>query len=170
MAYTPPVAGNWDTDDYFVAANFKTEVLDNITYLKTAADTRAISVEVFAANVPVSVGDGKRIIGPMPAMMAGYNLTKITINVKHESSSGLPTVAVRRGRCPTPTTTYTWEDMLSTNVTIDANEFSSVSATTAMVVNTTKDDIAEGDLIAFDVDVAGTDTLGLWVTPEFNKP
>ena len=170
MAWTAPVTGDWDTGDYFTAANFKAQVLDNLTYLKSAADSRAVSVEVFSYTVPVVTGDSKRRIGPCPAILNGYSLTNVIADVCVPSTGGLPTVAVRRGRqLAGATDPRTWVDMLTTNVTIDANEYSSLTATTAMVVDTDNDDIETGDLLVLDVDVAGTATEGLWVTVEFAK-
>ncbi len=57
--------------------------------------------------------------------------------------------------------------MLSTSITIDASEFTSYSAATAPVINTSFDDVATGDRIAIDVDVAGTGTKGLGVILRF---
>jgi len=170
MAWTAPVSGDWDTDDYFTAANFKAQVLDNLTYLKSAADSRAISVEVFSYTVPIVTGDSKRLIGPAPAILNGYNLTNVIADVSTPSTGGLPTVAIRRARqAGGATDPRTAADMLTTNVTIDANEYSSLTATTAMVVDTDNDDVLTGDFFCIDVDVAGTATLGLWVTLEFAK-
>lgn len=169
MAYTAPVAGDWDTNDIFVAAKFATQVLDNITYLKTAADSRAFSVEVFSALSAVGTGDNKRIVGPAPAILNTYNLTNVISSVYGKSTGGVPTVSIQRGRSAAAGSAHAWVDMLSTNVTIDANEYSSITAATAMVVNTSNDDIATGDLFSINVDVAGTATTGLWVTMEFAK-
>jgi len=52
------------------------------------------------------------------------------------------------------------QDMLTTRITIDASEYTSYTALTQPVVNTTYDDIATGDLIAVDVDVIGNTTAG----------
>jgi hypothetical protein len=57
--------------------------------------------------------------------------------------------------------------MLSTAITIDANEFDSKDAATAAAINTSNDDVATGDLIRVDVDVAGTGTADLIVTLGF---
>ena len=57
-------------------------------------------------------------------------------------------------------------DMLSTRITIDASEFTSYTAAAA-VIDTGNDDVATGDLIAVDVDVAGTGAKGLGVILRF---
>lgn len=54
-------------------------------------------------------------------------------------------------------------DMLSTAVTVDANEFSSYTAATAPVIDTAHAVVAAGDLVAVDVDAAGTGAQGLGV-------
>ena len=167
MAWTTP--RTWETDEIPPASTFNTHIRDNENYLKSAADSRAVSVEVFSYNVPLAVGDGKRYLGPMPSLMVGYNLTKVTITVYVPSTSGKPTVQVARGRQATPTTAHAWVDTLSTLVTIDVNEYSSLNATVSAVVNTGYDDVAEGDLFRIDLDVTGTGTTGWWVTLEFTK-
>jgi hypothetical protein len=90
------------------------------------------------------------------------NLTGAHAFVTTVSSSGLPTVQIRNVTDAV--------DMLSTKVSIDASEFTSYSAATAPVIDTSKDDVATGDLIAVDVDVAGTGAKGLGVILTFQLP
>jgi hypothetical protein len=170
MGYTAPTYTNWDTGGHVVSANIDTDILDNIVYLKSAADSRAVAVEVFEDDIPLSTGTLLRILGPMPSLMAGYNLTKVTATVFAKSTSGTPTVEVLRGRQTTPGTAHAWWGMLSTLVTIDENEYSSLDATVPPVVSTSYDDIAEGDLLGISVTVAGTGATGLWAVMEFVKP
>jgi hypothetical protein len=59
--------------------------------------------------------------------------------------------------------------MLTTPITIDPGEFTSFTAATPAVINTANDLVATGDLIAIDVDVAGTGAKGLGVILEFVK-
>ena len=58
--------------------------------------------------------------------------------------------------------------MLTTKLTIDASETTSYTAATAAVIDTAHDDVATGDLIAVDVDVAGTRRKGLGVVFTFS--
>jgi hypothetical protein len=58
--------------------------------------------------------------------------------------------------------------MLSTRITIDASEWDSKDAATAAVINTSNDDVSEGDLIRIDIDVTGTGSQGLFVTLGFS--
>ena len=59
---------------------------------------------------------------------------------------------------------------LTTNVTIDASEFTSYTAATAAVIDSGNKDVATGDLIAIDVDAAGTGRKRLGVILTFTLP
>jgi hypothetical protein len=64
-------------------------------------------------------------------------------------------------------------DMLSTNLTIDANELDSSTAATAAVIDTSYDDVATNDQLRIDVDAittGGTAPKGLYVTLGFSWP
>jgi hypothetical protein len=60
--------------------------------------------------------------------------------------------------------------MLSTNITVDATEYTSYTAATAPVINTSYDDVATGDLIKIKCTVAGTGTKGSGIILVFQKP
>jgi hypothetical protein len=60
--------------------------------------------------------------------------------------------------------------MLTTKITIDANEKHSKDAATPAVIDTANDDVAYGDEIRVDCDVAGTGTLGLEIELVFATP
>lgn len=68
------------------------------------------------------------------------------------SSSGLPTVDMNKNG----------STMMSTKLTIDASELTSVTAATPVVMSSTT--FAIDDLIEWDIDVAGTGAMGLIVT------
>lgn len=108
----------------------------------------------------LTVGDGK-----MPFAITddlnGLNLIDADACVTTASSSGLPTIQLRRNRGGVDA------DMLSTKITIDVSERCSYTAATPPVINGANDDVATSDLIWVDVDVAGTGTLGLIVIMEF---
>ena len=61
-------------------------------------------------------------------------------------------------------------DMTSVNITIDANENTSYTDAHQRTIDTAHDDVVTGDLIAVDVDVAGTATKGLGVILSFRIP
>lgn len=117
------------------------------------------------AGSAITVGDGKTY-WTVPATFNGLNLTAVEASVTTVSSSGLPTVQLRRLRLTNPTT-QSAADMLTTKVSIDASEFNSKDATTAAVIDTSNDDVQTGDQIGVDVDVAGTGAKGLIIHMTF---
>jgi hypothetical protein len=106
----------------------------------------------------LSTGDGKYFIR-IPATLSGYDLVGVAAHVSTVSSSGIPTIQLRNVTDSV--------DMLSTKLTIDANEKDSSTAAAAAVIDTTKDDVATADEIAVDIDVAGTGAKGLIVELTF---
>jgi len=91
--------------------------------------------------------------------MNGKNLVSVSASLTTVSTSGLPNVQIANVTDAV--------DMLSTALTIDANELTSYTATTPAVIDTTKDDVVTGDLLRIDVDGAGTGAKGLQVTLGF---
>lgn len=123
--------------------------------------TRLVQVKVFDDATAVTTGDGK-IIFMIPTELGGYDLVTCSAFVTTNSSSGTPTVQIRN--------VTQAADMLTTRITIDANEPTSYTAAAAPVIDAANDDVATGDLIAIDVDVAGTGTKGLGVQLGFRIP
>lgn len=80
----------------------------------------------------------------------GLALTDIRINLNTVSSSGLPTVDVNLTGTGT---------ILSTKLTIDVSELTSVTAATPYVLSTTT--LADDAELTVDIDVAGTGAKGL---------
>lgn len=112
------------------------------------------------AGAALVTGDGKAFL-LVPSQLNGRNITSVAAAVTTQSSSGTVTVQVARVRGGTPA------DVLSTRVTIDANETTSYTAATPAVINTSNDDMATGDLLRVDVDGAGTGAKGLIVSIGF---
>lgn len=131
--------------------------------------TKNISIQVIDAATTLTTGDGKAYFR-VPAELNGMNIVGVAASVLAKSTSGTPTVQIARGRQSNATTAHSFVDVLSTAITIDANEFDSKDATTAAVINTSNDDLATGDLIRVDVDTAGTGTTGLFVTISARLP
>lgn len=105
-------------------------------------------------------GDGARYYS-VPAALNGMTLVAAQAHVTTVSTSGTPTVQLARDRGGVVV------DMLSTRITIDANEKDSATAAVPPVINTSNDDVQTGDEIRIDVDVTGTGTLGLLVHMTF---
>lgn len=130
-------------------------VYDPTNGWQLVADTQRIfEIKVLDDLTTLSTGDGKMIFC-IPEAFDGLNLISAEAFVSTVSSSGTPTIQIRN-------VTQT-ADMLSTRITIDASDFTSYDATTPSVVDTANDDVATGDLIAVDIDVAGTGAKGLGV-------
>lgn len=109
----------------------------------------------------ITTGDGKAYFR-INSILNGYNLVAVAAHVTTASSSGNPSIAIYN-------VTQT-ADMLSTNITIDANEKDSKDATTPAVIDTNNDDVATGDELRIDIDGAGTGTKGLIVELTFQLP
>lgn len=122
---------------------------------------RVIQVKVIDDATTLTTGDGK-VIFLVPQELNGYNLTGAHGFVTTVSSSGTPTIQIRNVTDSV--------DMLSTRITIDANEYTSYTAAAAAVVDATYDDVATGDRLAVDVDVAGTGAKGLGIVLTFQLP
>lgn len=133
------------------------------------AGTKAVSVYAIEAGTTLTTGDGKAYFS-IPTALNGMGLVSVGVSVIAKSTSGLPNVMISRGRQANATTAHAFVDMLSTALTIDANEFDSKDATTPAVINTSNDDVLMGDLIRVDVDNAGTGTTGLIVRLGFRLP
>jgi hypothetical protein len=123
---------------------------------------RLLELKVIDDATVLTTGEGKLIVC-IPLALNGCNLTAVAAYVTTVSSSGLPSVGLRN-------VTQAAVEMLSTNITIDANETTSYTAATAPVIDTNNDGVVTGDLIAVDVDAAGTGAKGLGVILTFTLP
>ncbi len=121
-------------------------------------------VEIMASDMSTAIttGDGKAGF-QVPTKLNGWNLIRAHAGLLvAQSSSGTPTIQVRNA-------TQT-ADMLSTRITIDTNEWTSYTAAVPPVIDAANDDVATGDRILIDLDVAGTGAKGLVVVLEFQLP
>ena len=113
------------------------------------------------AGSAITTGDGKAYYR-VPSTLNGMNLVSVAAALTTSSSSGIPTIQIANVTDSV--------DMLSTKLTIDASETDSSTAATAAVIDTTKDDVATGDMLRIDIDVAGTGAKGLIVERQFQLP
>lgn len=111
----------------------------------------------------IAIGDSKAYIR-IPPDMNGMNLVAVGLSVSTVSSSSLPTYQIRRVRAGVSA------DMLSTKVSVDVNEVDSSTAATPPVIDTANDDVATGDQIFCDKDVAGTGEKGDLISLRFALP
>jgi len=109
----------------------------------------------------IATGDGKTYF-TIPPKLNGWNLVDADASVTTVSSSGTPTIQIHNVTDAV--------DMLSTRITIDANEKTSYTAIATPVISVSNDDVATGDILRIDIDVAGTGTKGLMVLLTFQVP
>lgn len=134
------------------------------------AGTKSIGIMVTDGSGAITTGDGKAYFR-VPAALNGMNLSTVAASLTAPSTSGTPTIQIARGRQAAAGSAHAFVDMLSTAITIDANEYDSKDATTAAVINGSNDDVATGDLIRIDVDGVGSGpTAVLSVNCEFRLP
>lgn len=127
---------------------------------------QSVSVPIIAPTMPVSTGDGKFAFA-IPAELNGMDLVSVIgYHVTKAGSSGTCDVQIARDRGGTVV------DVLSTKLTIDANERDSTTAATPVAINTSYDDVQTGDIYRFDIDAipTGTAPQGLIVNLQFALP
>ena len=127
------------TDERYPAENTQTMPILAVGEVETL---------VASSSIPV-----RQII--IPEHWDGATLTNVSAGVFTVSSSGVVTVRVYNATVG--------QNVLSTNVTIDANERTSLTAATPPVVNATYATLTKGDLFQFFVETAGTGAKGLQV-------
>ena len=111
-------------------------------------DPVELMIAVGDETTTITTGTAK-VTFRMPFAMT---LTSVRANVNTVSSSGTPTVDINEGGTT----------ILSTKLTIDANEKTSVTAATPAVISDAT--LADDAEMTIDIDVAGTGAKGLKVT------
>lgn len=130
--------------------------------IKGPSARRTVIIKCIDDATALTTGDAKaRFV--VPVELNGFDLVTVGAHVFTVSSSGTPTIQIRNA-------TNSNLDMLSTRITIDQSEKDSKDAAAAAVINTSNDNVATGDEICVDVDVAGTGTAGLELRLGFALP
>lgn len=106
-----------------------------------------IAISVVSESTTVTTGTAKRTF----RMPFAFTLESVRASLSTASSSGIPTVDINEGG----------STILSTKLTIDANELTSTTAATAAVISDTS--LADDAEMTIDIDVAGTGAKGLKV-------
>jgi hypothetical protein len=111
----------------------------------------------------LTTGDGKAYVR-INSILDGWNLVAVAAHVTTASTSGVPTFQVHNVTDAV--------DMLQAafKLTIDPNEKDSNTAAIPAQINTSNDDVATGDEIRIDCDVAGTGTKGVIIDLTFRLP
>jgi hypothetical protein len=121
---------------------------------------RCVALSVFATDETVAVGDGTMAF-PVPVDLNGYNLTDVLAAVYTKGVTGTTDVMIRRARAGTDV------DMLLSAVSIGDAYYANNGT-----IDTSKDDVATGDLLFVDVDSVHSGTLPtvLSVVLTFTRP
>lgn len=115
---------------------------------------REVSVQIAVTDPggsAMTTGDGKAYY-TVPEMYDGATVINVGGSLATASSSGVPQIQVRKVGVG---------DLLSTYLTIDANETDSTTAATPPVINATYKVLTAGEQLAIDIDTAGTGAKGL---------
>ncbi len=96
----------------------------------------------------------------IPSVMNGWNLIEVAAMCKVASTSGAITITVKNGAT----------SMLSTNITIDQDEYDTLTAATPAVIDTANDGVATGAQIEVAVSGAGVGVTYLVVELTFQLP
>lgn len=115
---------------------------------------KTVEIKVLDDSTTLTTGDGK-YVWVVPSQFNNRIIIGVFATITTVSSSGTPTIQIRNITDSV--------DVLSTAIIIDASEYTSDTAATPAVINTSNDDLTTGDRIAIDVDVAGTGAKGLSV-------
>ncbi len=144
------------------APNDATKFLDGTGAYAVPAGPEIAQILVTDPNgAAIATGDGQAYLR-INSLLNGRNLTAVAASVTTVSSSGIPTIQIHN--------VTQAADMLTTKLTIDANESDSKDAATPAVIDAANDDVATGDQLRIDVDVAGTGAKGLIVEMTFTVP
>lgn len=133
-------------------------VPEDLSGRTTGQVSKTIQVKVISDTATLATGDGQ-VIFVISSDIGGMHLVDADAFVSTVSSSGTPTVQIRN--------VTQAADTLSTKITIDANEYTSYTAAAPPAIDPAHSLVATGDLIAVDVDVAGTGAKGLGVVVRF---
>ena len=125
---------------------------------------RIVQIQVTDPNgSAITTGDGKAYF-TIPIEFNGYKIIKAHGSLITGSTSGTPTVQIRN--------VTTTNDILSTAITIDIgdNPATSYTAATPPVINNSNNQVSTGQIIAVDIDTAGTGAKGLSVILTLQSP
>lgn len=127
-------------------------------------DSEKITIPVFPPGTNVATGDGKAYYYIALPSTNTSSLIRVIANVITAGTTGTTDIQLARVRAGTPA------DLLSTKLTIDSIETSTLTAATPAVINQTNNHFQDGDLIRVDVDaVSSTPPQGLSITLEYMK-
>jgi hypothetical protein len=123
---------------------------------------RVVEWFIFDPGASLSVGDGKAYF-VVPTELNGMNLVRVAATVITAGTTNSTTVQIHNATDSV--------DMLSTLMNIETGETSTRTSATPGTIDTTKDDVATGDVLRCDIDaVSTTEPKGLIVEMVFQLP
>ena len=141
---------------------------DDLELLEVEAGKALVYLVAFGATESLKVGDGAQYFTVPPGFNL-KNLVAVSCSVITKSTSGIVTVQISRGVRPSAGDDPYYYDMLSTRLTIDQGEYSSIKADTQAVIDPLYKEVLKGNVIRIDVDGIGTGVKGLDVALEFES-
>lgn len=134
--------------------------------ISLAVLTKEVEIEIFAGDEDVATGDDAgNAFFPIPSSLDGMDLVEVAFVVRTAGETGTTDVQIMRTREGTTV------DMLSTIATIDSTKISSNTASTPLVIDDEKDEVATDDILTFGVDaVSTTEPKGLVAVLQFRAP
>ncbi len=130
----------------------------------------AYTVLVLGNNQVWSVGTGRFFLTILDDDLDNMELKTVRMACIVPSTSGKPSMQIARGRRASPTSAPSYNNMLSTVISIDANEYTSLDAGVNHVIDTNFNDVSVGDILRFDITVAGTGAKGCQLDLIFGEP
>jgi len=118
-------------------------------------------IKVLKAGTDLATGEGVAYKTILTPEFDGWEIVHVAAAVYTPSTSGTPTFQINN--------VTDNANILSTAITIDINEYNSLTAATPPVVNSTYKTIEMGDILRVDCSVAGTGTKGLDVAIVIKK-
>lgn len=121
-----------------------------------------VGIQVLDVQNATSVADGVAFFR-VPPRMDGMDLIGIAATVYTAGTTGNLDIQIRNKTDAV--------DMLSTKMRIESTETDTSTSAQPGVIDATKDDVVEGDVIAIDIDaVQTTAALGLYIELQFELP
>jgi len=123
---------------------------------------KTVQVPIFGPTVDVDTGDFKKYFF-IDAGLAGSDLIDVIATVVTAGTTGTTDIQIANDTQSM--------DMLTTKLTIDSGEKTSITAATPVVIDTANDDVALNDIIRIDVDATSTTKAkGLLIILIFRLP
>jgi hypothetical protein len=132
--------------------------------VSSSLSARVVQIVLMDSPTTVTAATGVAYF-PVPDVLDGLSLVEVVGSLITPSSSGTPTVQLKKATVAVPGST---NNMLSTALTFDVGEYTTLSAAVPTVIDATYKTVHTDDLIRVDITSAGTGAKGMIVTLKFN--